>query len=504
MSSPVVLCILDGWGLKKDNFANAPLLAKTPVFDELLATYPNNKMYASEKYVGLPEGQMGNSEVGHINLGAGRIVYTGLSLINKMVEEDTLKDKKELQEVFNAVSSKNNATLHFMILGSFGGVHAHLEHFFYLAKVCKERKQPYILHVFTDGRDVPPNQSLIDIKKIYEVVKNTGGKLGVISGRYFAMDRDKNWDRTMQTYNYLIGKDSTRKYSCPIEYISSAYASGTTDEFILPAINKDASDSTIKNDDVVVFLNYRPDRARQLSHLFVGSSSYDFNSHDKLSNITFFSMMEYDGIKVKNTLFPPFDLKNTLGEVLSKNSITQLRIAETEKYPHVTHFFDGGKTIEYPKMKKILIPSPKVATYDLKPEMSAYEICDALLPELSKQQVVILNFANPDMVGHTGSLDATIKACEAVDIQLGKIYQEVKKLNGTLIVVADHGNAEVMMDENKKPHTAHTTNLVPVIICKHGIKVRANGKLADIAPTILDLLNINKPEEMTGETLIEK
>ncbi|AEG73822.1 2,3-bisphosphoglycerate-independent phosphoglycerate mutase [Mycoplasma haemofelis Ohio2] len=499
---PVVLCIMDGWGLTSESKGNAPLLAKTPTLDFLYKEYPNSTLSASEEAVGLPAGQMGNSEVGHINLGAGRVVYTGLSLINKCIKDGALESQPAVVEFFDLVKSRGSK-LHFLSLISEGGVHSNMNHFLAFADICVKRNQPYILHAFTDGRDVSPNAAKTDFIPIVQKLKDTNGKLGVVSGRYYSMDRDKNWDREEKVFKYLVGSDKSRTFDDVLVYIEQSYASGVTDEFIEPAICSSSLDSVIGDNDVVVFLNFRPDRARQISHMLVGSKGlYDYEPSVKLNNVSLFALMDYEKINLQNTLFPPFDIKNTLGEFLSNNGISQLRIAETEKYPHVTHFFDGGKTLDYPKMKKILIPSPKVATYDLQPEMSAPKITEALLPELKNFEVVILNFANPDMVGHTGSLEATIKACESVDTQIGKIYEEVQKLGGVLVVIADHGNAEVMITADGSPHTAHTTNLVPFIVCKKGVTLRNDGVLGDIAPTLLSLLGLKQPVEMTGKVLV--
>lgn len=492
---------MDGWGLSSSTNGNAPLLAKTPVLDSFFERYPHSTLTASGEAVGLPAGQMGNSEVGHINLGAGRVVYTGLSLINKCIADGALDKQEAVIEFFKLVKERGSK-LHFLSLISEGGVHSNMNHFLAFADLAHKHNQPYTLHAFTDGRDVSPHSAKTDFIRIVEKLQKTNGKLGVVSGRYFAMDRDKNWDRGEKVFAYLVGKNKEKQFDFVIDYIKASYDAGVTDEFIEPAICSSSLDCTIADNDVVVFLNFRPDRARQISHLLVGSNNlYDYKPSFQLNNVALYALMDYEKINLTKTLFPPFDLKNTLGEVLSKNGITQLRIAETEKYPHVTHFFDGGKTIDYPKMTKILIPSPKVATYDLKPEMSAPEITIALLPELKKNDVVILNYANPDMVGHTGSLEATIKACETVDTQIGKIHAEVQKLGGTLIIIADHGNAEVMIAEDGSPHTAHTTNLVPFIICREGLKLRNDGILGDIAPTILAFLKVAQPEEMTGKVL---
>lgn len=501
---PVVLCIMDGWGLTEKREGNSPLLANTPTIDYLMKEYPHTTLSASGEAVGLPEGQMGNSEVGHINLGAGRIVFTGLSLINNCIKNRELGSQEGVIQFFNLVRERKSK-LHFISLISEGGVHSNMNHFIEFAALCRERHQPYVLHAFTDGRDVSPNAAKDDFVKIVKTLESTNGKLGVLSGRYFAMDRDKNWDREEKVFKYMVGSDREITFDDPVKYIDSSYGEGVTDEFIEPAISSkhDARDLIIEDNDVVVFLNFRPDRARQLSHMLVGSNGlYDYVPSKQLKGVSLFSLMDYEKINLTATLFPPFDIKNAFGEVVSSHGLSQLRIAETEKYPHVTHFFDGGKTIDYPKMKKILIPSPKVATYDLKPEMSSVEVGDALLNELDKVDAVILNFANPDMVGHTGSLEATIKACEAVDLQIGRIYKRVKELGGVLIIIADHGNAEVMFTEDGKPHTAHTTNPVPFIVCQKGVSLMEGGVLGDIAPTLLHLLGVEQPKEMTGHSLI--
>ncbi|XP_032746463.1 2,3-bisphosphoglycerate-independent phosphoglycerate mutase-like [Rattus rattus] len=378
-----------------------------------------------------------------------------------------------------------------------------MNQFMAFAEICAVKNQPYILHGFTDGRDVSTHAAKEDFRKVMDVVNRTGGQIGVLSGRYFAMDRDKNWDREEKVFTYLTGQDRTRTFDDPIQYIQQNYDHGVTDEFIEPAISSKGANLIIEDNDVVVFLNFRPDRARQLSHMLVGSKNlYDYVPSKVFKNVALFSIMEYEKINTTNVLFPPFDIKNSIGEVVSKAGLTQLRIAETEKYPHVTHFFDGGKTVEYHGMKKILIPSPKVATYDLKPEMSSEGVGEALLGELDKVDLVILNFANPDMVGHSGSLPATIKACEAVDYQLGRIYKRIKELGGVLVVIADHGNAEVMINEDGSPHTAHTTNLVPIIVCKEGVELAEGGILGDVSPTLLHLLGVKQPQEMTGKSLI--
>lgn len=490
---------MDGIGIRKNITGNAVALAKKPTLDYMMKTFPNTLLSASEQAVGLPAGQMGNSEVGHLNIGAGRIVYTGLSLINKAMQEGFDKISAFI-EAIKAAKSKN-ATLHIMGLCSFGGVHSSLEHIAELIKLANKQNVKCVLHCFCDGRDVPPKTFLNDLQKtILPLTKEFNCKLGLISGRYYAMDRDKRWDRVQLAYDTLIGENNTT-YDNPINYVNSQYEQNITDEFIKPAIANDNA-VKIKGDDVVIFANFRPDRARELSHCLFGSSYYDYQPPKKIKLSFFVTMTNYEGITPSAIAFPPVTLKNTFGEIISNNGLHQLRIAETEKYAHVTFFFDGGKEIGYPNELKVIIPSPKVAKYDLTPEMSAPLICDKLIASLNEVDVVICNFANGDMVGHTGNLQATIKAVECVDACINKIYQAAKD-KFTLFVTADHGNADEEIDDNGNIVTSHTLSKVPFIICSNKVKInRQDGKLSNIAPTILKYIGINIPHEMNEPPLI--
>ncbi|WP_391592023.1 2,3-bisphosphoglycerate-independent phosphoglycerate mutase [[Mycoplasma] cavipharyngis] len=506
IKKPIVLCIMDGWGLTNANPGNAVALANTSNYDRLWNKYPHATLKASGAAVGLPDNQMGNSEVGHMNLGAGRIVYTGLSLINQDIRNKVFYHKPEFLKIFEIVK-KRQVKLHVIGLVSNGGVHSHIDHLVAFMDAAKEHGINYILHAFSDGRDVSPNASLSDFVVVDQKLKATNGSWGLVSGRYYAMDRDRRWERTELVYNALSQNQCQRRYHDVITYLKSEHNNNVTDEFIHPALPEDFANKQISDNDVVFFFNFRPDRARQLAHLIRGSENlYDYQPSFKLKNIYLTTMMVYEKIIIDNVIYPPFSVPNTLGDVLAQHQLKQLRIAETEKYPHVTFFFDGGKEVVLAQCKRILIPSPKVATYDLKPEMSAQEITEKLLPELSNFDVVILNYANPDMVGHTGVIMATIKAVETVDQQIGIITKAVESLNGVCIIIADHGNAEVKLDQFNQPATSHTTNPVPLIITDSNpnIKLRTDGILADIAPTILEYLNIKQPESMTGTSLIKK
>lgn len=500
MTKPVVLCILDGCGMRDEKDGNAFLNAKKPNFDYLWQNYPHSLLTASGTKVGLPEGQMGNSEVGHMNMGAGRIVYQPLELINQKIKDGSFKKNKELIRVMKIVK-KRKTNLHIMGLLSDGGVHSHINHLLTIMEMAKELGLDNLyLHLFLDGRDVEPHSSLNYIKLVENKIKELNlGTIATISGRYYAMDRDNNYDRLALAYEAIVNGNGPI-FNNPEEMIKKSYDGNVTDEFIKPGIiNK----MTINDGDGVIGFNFRPDRLRELFTALTNPYFTDM-AVKKIKKLEVVTMMPV----VKSVMCPYAykipELKNTLGEYLAKKGLTQLRIAETEKYAHVTYFFDGGKEKDYPGMKKILIPSPKVATYDLKPEMSAEEITNNLLAELDTKQedVVILNFANGDMVGHTGVYEAAVKGVEAIDECLGKIIKKVRELNGILIVTADHGNCEVMWDEKRQPVTSHTTNLVPFIITQDDILLY-DGKLADIAPTILDVLEIKKPKEMTGNSLIK-
>ena len=479
----VILTILDGAGIRDEIKGNAFKQANKPTFDYLWNTYPHTTLVASGEEVGLPFGQMGNSETGHLNIGAGRIVYQPLELINKNIEDGNIYKNFELLKIIKNAKHKK---LHFIGLISDGGIHSHINHLKALLIMAKNNGIDNIyMHLITDGRDTPIDSAYSYIKEIEEM---NIGKVSTICGRYNTMDRDKNFERTEKGYE-LITKGVGKKFNNSKDVFDYYYNDNIYDEFIEPSIINE--DGLIEQDDAVIWFNFRPDRARQiLSYL------------EKTTKNIVTMMKVSDDIE-----FPyAFDiglLKNTFGEYISSKGLKQLRIAETEKYAHVTYFFDGGVEKVIDGCDKILINSPKVPTYDLKPEMSAYEVVNKLLEVMDKYDVVILNFANPDMVGHTGSMNATIKAVESVDDNLSKIYEKTKELGFTLIVTADHGNSEYMLDEKGNIVTTHTTNRVPFIICKEGLKLKA-GKLSDIAPTMLDLLNIDKPNEMTGSTLIEE
>ncbi|MBR6689959.1 MAG: 2,3-bisphosphoglycerate-independent phosphoglycerate mutase [Bacilli bacterium] len=495
----VLLCIMDGIGIRKEDHGNAVRAANTKNLDMLLEKYPHSLLEASGKDVGLPKGQMGNSEVGHTNIGAGRIVYQPLELITNMIETKEIYNNNNINEVINHVR-ENTSSLHLLGLLSDGGVHSHIDHLFGLLDMCKQKKvKDVYIHIFTDGRDTLPNSGIEFIKRLQDKLLELGfGKIASISGRYYAMDRDNNWDRIRKSYDVIVN-GLGKTYEDPIEYMNECYSNDMTDEFIKPMlINKNG---IIKNNDGVLVFNFRPDRLREL---FKVISNKDFNEfpHKTFKNIKVVTMMPVSNEVICKNAYDIQKLDNTLGEYLSNKGLKQLRIAETEKYAHVTYFFDGGVDRELNNCDRILIPSPKVATYDLKPEMSAYEITDKLFKIIDKYDFIVLNFANGDMVGHTGVFDATVKAVEVVDECVGMIYSKSLEQDFTLVITADHGNSDYMLDENNNIITSHSTSLVPFIITdtKYTLK---NGKLADIAPTILDVMDIEIPEEMTGDSLIK-
>ena len=497
---PLLLCIMDGCGINESAYGNAFAKASTPNFDFLLKNFPNCKIDASGKSVGLPAGQMGNSEVGHMNIGSGRIVYQALELINNAIEEETIYQNEGLLEVINH-SKNNNSKLHLVGLISDGGVHSHINHLLALLDMCKKNGLENVyLHLFTDGRDVEPKSAYEFIKIVEDKLKELNmGTIATIGGRYYGMDRDNNYDRLIKAYDAIVNNQGPRHTSIE-EFINESYSNNITDEFLIPTIF--AENGNISENDGVIAFNYRKDR---LKEFFTALTNPDFNDMEVVhfNNVKTITMMPVvESVKAPSAFEDP-SLKNILGEYLEKNGLSQLRIAETEKYAHVTFFFDGGKEEDYQNEKKILIASPKVATYDLKPEMSCYEVTDALLPELGNFDVIILNFANGDMVGHTGVMEAAIKAVEAVDYNLGRIYEKVNELGGVMIITADHGNCEEMLDTEGNILTAHTTNLVPLIITKKDLELN-DGKLGDIAPTMIDLLNLEIPSEMTGVSLIKK
>ena len=489
---PLLLCILDGIGINEKVKGNAYKLANTPNLDYLFKKYPSSKLEASSTFVGLPLGQMGNSEVGHSNIGAGRIVYQAIQKINEEIDNGKFYENKKLLNMLEYVKN-NNSKLHLMGLVSDGGVHSSLKHLQAIIDLCDKNNVEFYLHIFTDGRDTLPNSGLSYIESLD--LKN--GTIASISGRYYAMDRDNRYDRVKKAYDVITGNTDSY-YSNVKEAININYENNITDEFIIPGLID--SNGTVNNNDGVIFFNFRPDRLRELGSSLTNKNFKDF---EKINvNVKLLTMMPVSDEVIYESMYELDNLNNTLGEYLNKLGYKQLRIAETEKYAHVTYFFDGGKELELDKCHRILINSPKVATYDLKPEMSAYEITDTLLENINNYDVVILNFANGDMVGHTGSLEAAINAVETLDNCIEKIYNKITELNGTLIITADHGNCEEMIDENNNILTSHTTNKVPFLINKN-YKLK-DGKLADIAPTILYLLNEQIPSEMTGDILIER
>lgn len=507
---PVMLMILDGFGIAEKSEGNAVALAKKPNFDRLVKEYPHTQLQASGMAVGLPEGQMGNSEVGHLNIGSGRIVYQELTRITKAIEDGDFFENEALMKAMKN-AKENNTSLHLMGLLSDGGVHSHIGHLKGLLEFAKkEGLQKVYVHAFMDGRDVPPSSGKDFIIKAEEMMKEVGvGQIATVSGRYYAMDRDNRWERVQLAYNAIVLGEG-EKASSAVEAIENSYHDEKTDEFVIPCVIEEDGHptATIKNGDSVVFFNFRPDRAREITRAIV---SDEFSGFEKSPIKCYFvCLTEYD-VTIENVhiAFKPASLANTLGEYLSKNGKTQLRAAETEKYAHVTFFFNGGVEKENPGEERKVIPSPKVATYDLKPEMSAYEVTDELLNRLDqdKYDMIILNFANPDMVGHTGVVQAAVKAIEAVDECLGKIVDKVLEKDGTVFVTADHGNAETEIDfSTGNPFTAHTTNPVPFVWVSNNINGRTlkSGKLADIAPTMLNVMNLEVPKEMTGECLITK
>ena len=505
MKKPIVLIIRDGWGETIPSNSNSVTLAKTPITNMLEETYPHIKIHADGEYVGLPKGQMGNSEVGHLNIGAGRIVYQSLTLISKSIATGEFQNNKELQECIK-VAKERGSNFHILGLLSDGGVHAHIDHIIALAKEAKKEGVKNIyLHAFLDGRDTAPKCA----EKYLQAIKKEGIILGSLGGRYYAMDRDKKWDREQLAYDVIVNRKGN-DFSDPIAYLKKEYEEDKGDEFIIPAYNKEV-EGQIKDNDVIIFANFRPDRARQISHLLVGSNLYDYTpTPNRKNNLFFATMMHYDGIECP-VLFKPVHLNNLLGDVLERSGLSQMRAAETEKYPHVTFFLDGGADLQRKNEIRILVNSPKVATYDLKPEMSAPELTEKILEKIGTVDAAIINYANADMVGHSGSIPATVKAVETVDTMIGKLYDKVvKELGGIMMITADHGNAEKMLDaDGITPHTAHTTNPVKVILTskQHPFKAKfvknIVGKLADLAPTMLKLLKLEQPAEMTGESLIE-
>ena len=502
---PLVLCILDGCGIREEVDGNAFKNAYKPNFDYLWNKYPHSILEASGKAVGLPAGQMGTSEVGHMNLGSGRVAVQPLEAISGAITDGSFFENKEILDVLNHVKN-NKSNLHIFGLLSDGGVHSHINHLLALLDMCKRNDVANVyLVICLDGRDTYEKSALTYLKTLEEKLKELGiGKIATINGRYYAMDRDNNFDRLKKAYDAIIYGDA-KEYNSYEELINDNYNQGIFDEFVIPGIiNK----CPLNDNDGIIAFNFRKDRLREMFTLLSNPNEYESNANEKglvvkhFNNLKVLTMYPVTETVKAPHAFNDLDLKNILVDYLHNNHLSQLRIAETEKYPHVTFFIDGGKEVEYDDMKKILIPSPKVATYDLKPEMSVYEVTDNFLKEVGNFDVTIINLANGDMVGHTGVYEAAKKAVEDMDICIGKMYEKVSSLGGTMIIIADHGNCDMMWDKDHNPVTSHTTNPVPCIITKEGIQIN-NGKLADIAPTMLEILNLPIPAEMTGESLIK-
>lgn len=503
MKKPLILMILDGFGIAPVD-GNAIKAAKKPNLDKIFSSNPITQIGASGLDVGLPDGQMGNSEVGHTNIGAGRIVYQELTRITKTIDEDKLKDN---EAIANAMDSalKNGTALHLMGLLSDGGVHSHNSHLYGILEMAKKKglKNVYI-HAFLDGRDVPPSSAADYVKDCIKKTEEIGvGKIATVMGRYYAMDRDNRWERVEKAYSAIVCGEGIHA-DCAVTAVEDSYKNGVTDEFVMPVvINGGAS---IKKNDSVIFFNFRPDRAREITRTIVDPDFNGFERKNGFFPVCYVCMTQYDATMPNvSVAFKPQVLKNTLGEYISDKGMTQLRIAETEKYAHVTFFFNGGVEKQYPGEDRILVKSPAVATYDLQPEMSAYEVTDKLVPAIKsgKYDMIILNFANCDMVGHTGVFEAAVKAVEAVDKCAGRVIDAIKEMNGVALITADHGNADKMVDTDGEPFTAHTTNPVPFCVVGYDCTLREGGRLADIAPTMLQILGLEQPEQMDGKSLIK-
>jgi 2,3-bisphosphoglycerate-independent phosphoglycerate mutase len=505
---PIVLVILDGWGVSNIVKGNAMARARLPNYENLLTTYPHSVLTSCGEEVGLPEGQMGNSEVGHMNIGAGRVVYQDLTRITRSIRDGSFYQNKVLLEAVRR-AKLNNSSLHLLGLVSDGGVHSHLTHLYALMELAaREGLCNVYIHAFLDGRDVPPESARGYFNQLGEKLSKYGHHVATVMGRYYAMDRDQRWERVERAYNAIVYGEGLTAAN-PWEAVDLGYARGETDEFIQPTVLLQETGepvARVEAGDSVIFFNFRPDRARQLTRAFVDWDFSGFTRKHGYPGVFFTCMSTYDQTIQAPVAFPPVKLHNTLGEVLSRHGIPQLRLAETEKYAHVTFFFNGGVEVPNPGEERILVPSPKVATYDLMPEMSAYAITEKFIEQLQldKFGVFIINYANPDMVGHTGNMDAAVRALETVDECLGRVVHLVLEKNGAVLITADHGNADEMRDKAGNVSTAHSVNPVPFILIRRdtaGITLR-DGSLQDIAPTILHLLGIPKPAEMTGDTLI--
>lgn len=510
MKKPVLLCIMDGFGKNPSDYGNAIVAADTPNLDKIMKENPMTYIGASGMDVGLPDGQMGNSEVGHTNIGAGRVVYQELTRITKSIADgDFFQNEALVAAVQNCLD--NNTALHLMGLMSDGGVHSHNTHMLAIVKLAKKMGlEKVYVHCFLDGRDVPPASGADYVSETIKALDEIGvGKVATVMGRYYAMDRDNRWERVSKAYAAMVYGEGN-KADCPVEAIKKSYETideegkHLTDEFVIPTVCLE--DATIKANDSVIFFNFRPDRAREITRTFVDESFDGFERKNGFFPVYYVCMTQYDATMPNvHVAFKPQTLENTFGEYLAKMGKTQLRIAETEKYAHVTFFFNGGVEKQYDGEDRILVASPKVATYDLQPEMSAYEVTDKVVEAIKsgKYDAIVLNFANCDMVGHTGIFEAAKAAVEAVDKSVGKVYDAVKEMNGVMLITADHGNADKMYEEDGSPFTAHTTFPVPFVVCGYDCKLREGGKLCDIAPTMLKIMGLEQPAEMTGVSIAE-
>lgn len=504
-----MLMILDGFGINENEEGNPVKMANIPNINEIMKQYPNTIIHTSGLDVGLPEGQMGNSEVGHTNIGAGRIIYQELTRITKSIEDGDFFSNQELVAAIDNCK-KNNSKLHILGLLSDGGIHSHIRHLVAILELAKRKDfEDVYVHCFLDGRDTPPASADTYITFLEEKMKEKGiGKIATIAGRFYAMDRDKRWQRVEKAYNAIV-KGEGEKYNSASAAIENSYQKETFDEFVVPSVicKNDEPVAKIEENDSVIFFNYRPDRAREITRAIVDPEFSEFERDYLKTHFVTFTNYDETLLPYVNVVFKKEEIKNTFGEYLSKKGLTQLRIAETEKYAHVTFFFNGGEEKQYEGEDRILIPSPKVETYDMKPEMSVLEVTEKAVEAINsrKYDAIILNFANPDMLGHTGSIDATVKALESLDSCVKQVVDAIEANEGTVLITADHGNAEQMIDyKTGEPHTAHTTNPVPlVVVGRDNIKLK-EGRLADLIPTMLELMNLEKPEEMTGESLIEK
>ena len=503
MKKPLILMILDGFGIAPES-GNAIKAAKKPNIDKLFAENPLTQIGASGMDVGLPDGQMGNSEVGHTNIGAGRIVYQELTRITKTINEDKLKDNEAIVSAMDK-ALENGTALHLMGLLSDGGVHSHNTHLYGILELAKKKGlEKVYIHAFLDGRDVPPSSAADFVQACVDKTEEIGvGKIATVMGRYYAMDRDNRWERVEKAYAAMVYGEGVEA-ECPVCAVKNSYKEDVTDEFVVPSVVKGGA--TIQPNDSVIFFNFRPDRAREITRTLVDPDFDGFERKKGFFPVNFVCMTQYDATMPNvDVAFKPQVLTNTLGEYISDKGMAQLRIAETEKYAHVTFFFNGGVEKQYPGEDRILVKSPAVATYDLQPEMSAYEVTDKLVPAIKsgKYDMIILNFANCDMVGHTGVFDAAVKAVEAVDECVGKVVDAIREMDGVALITADHGNADKMVDDDGEPFTAHTTNPVPFCVIGYDCELKDGGRLADIAPTMLQILGLPQPEEMDGTSLIK-